>query len=81
MAVSTGTAPGGNISFNTTTNGVSVIPTNVTVSYPDLFARDACLDACGAVYFGEFFHAPFPPLIAAQKRNINQLELLTILVS
>ena len=62
-------------------NGVSVIPTNVTVSNPDLFACDACLDACGAVCFGEFFHAPFPPFIASQKLNINQLELLTILVS
>ena len=62
-------------------NGVSVIPTNVTVSNPDLFASDACLDACGAVCFGEFFHAPFPPFIASQNLNINQLELLTILVS
>ena len=62
-------------------NGVSVILTNVTVSNPDLFACDACLDACGAVCFGEFFHAPFPPFIARHKLNINQLELLTILVS
>jgi len=58
-----------------------VIPTNVTVSNPDSFVCDACLDACGAVCFGEFFHAPFPPFIAAKKLNINQLELLTILVS
>ena len=62
-------------------NGISVIPTNMTVSNPDLFACDACLDACGVVCFGEFFHAPFPPLIVTQKLNINQLELLTILVS
>lgn len=62
-------------------NGVSVIPTNVPVSNPDLFACDACLGACGAVCFGEFFHAPFPPFIASQNLNINQLELLTILVS
>ena len=41
----------------------------------------ACLGACGAVCFGEFFHAPFPPFIASQNLNINQLELLTILVS
>ena len=53
-------------------NGVSVIPTNVTVSNPDLFACDACLDACGAVCFAEFFHAPFPPLIACHKLNISQ---------
>ena len=62
-------------------NGVSVIPTNVTVSNPDLFACDACLGACGVVCFGEFFHAPFPPFITSQNLNINQLELLTILVS
>ena len=53
----------------------------MTVSHSDLFACDACLDACGAVCFGEFFHAPFPPFIAAKTLNINQLELLTILVS
>lgn len=39
-------------------NGVSVILTNVTVSNPDLFPCDACLDACGAVRFGEFFPRP-----------------------
>ena len=61
-------------------NGVSVIPTAITVSDPELFACDACLDACGAVCFGEFFHAKFPPFIASQHLNINQLELLTILV-
>ena len=37
--------------------------------------------SCGMLCFGEFFHAPFPPFIAAKKLNINQLELLTILVS
>jgi len=62
-------------------NAVSVIPTSVTVSNPDLFACDACPDACGAVCFGEYFHANFPPFIARQALNINQLELLTILVS
>ena len=61
--------------------GVSVIPTNVTVSNSNLFACDACLDACGAACFGKFFDAPFPPFIAHHKLNINQLELLTILVS
>lgn len=45
-------------------NGVSVIPTSVTVSNLDLFTCDACLDACGAVCFGEYFHATFPPFIA-----------------
>ena len=53
---------------------------NVTVSNPDLFACDACLYTCGAVCW-EFFRAPFPPFIARHKLNINQLELLTILVS
>ena len=61
-------------------NGVSVIPTAIIVSDPELFTCDACLDACGAVCFGEFFHATFPPFIVSQHLNINQLELLTILV-
>lgn len=61
-------------------NGVSVIPTNITVSDPELFACDSCLEACGAVCFGECFHALFPSFIAEQNLNIHQLELLTILV-
>ena len=61
-------------------NGVSVIPTNVTVSNPDLFACDPRLDVCGAVCLGEFFHAPFPLSIAAKQLNISQLELFTILI-
>ena len=62
-------------------NGVSVIPSNITVSNPELFACDSCIDACGAVCFGEYFHVPFPGSISEQHLNINQLELLTILVS
>ena len=61
-------------------NGVSVIPTNITVSNPELFACDSCLSACGAVCFGEYFHAQFPSFILQQHLNINQLELLTIVV-
>lgn len=62
-------------------NGVSVIPTNITISNPELFACDSCLDACGAVCFGEYFRAIFPQFITARHLNINQLELLTIVVS
>ena len=62
-------------------NGVSVIPSNITVSNPELFACDSCFDACGAVCFGEYFHVPFPGSISEQHFNINQLELLTILIS
>lgn len=62
-------------------NGVSVIPTNITVSNPELFACDSCLSACGAVCIGECFHAQFPSFIVQQNLNINQLELLTIVVS
>ena len=57
-----------------------MIPTNVTVSNPDLFACDPRLDVCGAVCLGEFFHAPFPLSIAAKQLNISQLELFTILI-
>jgi len=34
---------------------VSIIPINVTVANPRLFACDACLTGCGAVCFGEYF--------------------------
>ena len=62
-------------------NGICVIPQNVTISNPELFACDACLSACGAVCFGEFFHHEFPKVIADQHLHINQLELLTIVVT
>ena len=62
-------------------NGISVIPTNITVSNPELFACDSCLSACGAICFGEYFHAQFPSFIVQQNLNINQLKLLTIVVS
>lgn len=35
-------------------NSVSVIPSNIVVSNPHLFATDACLTGCGAVCFGNF---------------------------
>ena len=62
-------------------NGVSVIPSNVIVSNPELFATDACLTGCGAVCFGECFHREFPDFILTQERHINELELLTVVVS
>lgn len=62
-------------------NGVSVIPTDIVVSNPHLFATDACLTGCGAVCFGEFFHCKFPDDILQQRLHINQLELLTVVVA
>ena len=62
-------------------NGVSVIPTDIVVSNPQLFATDACLSGCGAVCFGEFFHYEFPQHILQQRLHINQLELLTVVVA
>jgi len=62
-------------------SGVSVIPTNITISNPELFACDSCLDAYREVCFGEYFRAIFPQFITARHLNINQLELLTIVVS
>ena len=62
-------------------NGISVIPSNIIVSNPHLFATDACLTGCGAVCFGEFFHSEFPECIMQQRLHINQLELLTVLVA
>ena len=62
-------------------NGVSVIPYDIVVSNPHLFATDACLTGCGAVCFGEFFDSEFPERIMRQRLHINQLELLTVLVT
>ena len=60
-------------------NGISVIPPDVLISNPELFATDACLSGCGAVCFGEYFHRKFPAFILAQDLHINELELLTII--
>lgn len=39
------------------------------------------LTGCGAVCFGECFHREFPDFILTQERHINELELLTVVVS
>lgn len=62
-------------------NGVSVVPSDVIISNPELFATDACLTGCGAVCFGECFHREFPDFILTQDRHINELELLTVVIS
>ena len=62
-------------------NGVSVLPSDIVVSNPYLFATDACLTGCGAVCFGEFFHSVFPEHIMHHSLHITQLELLTVLVA
>ena len=62
-------------------NGISVIPSDVLISNPELFATDACLSGCGAVCFGEYFHRKFPAFILAQDLHINELELLTIVIA
>ena len=40
-----------------------------------------CLTGCGAVCFSEFFHRDFPYFLLTQERHINELELLTVVVS
>ena len=62
-------------------NGVSEIPSDVIISNPELFATDACLTGCRAVCFGECFHREFPDFILTQDRHINELELLTVVIS
>ena len=62
-------------------NGISVIPSNVLISNPELFATDACLSGCGAICFGEFFHREFPDFILSQDLHINELELLTVVIA
>lgn len=62
-------------------NSVSVIPSDVIISNPELFATDACVTSCGAVCFRECFHREFPNFILTQDWHINKLELLTIVIS
>ena len=47
-------------------NDISVIPSDVLISNPELCATDVCLTGCGAVCFGEYFHREFPPFVLAQ---------------
>ena len=58
-----------------------MIPSDVIISNPELFATDACLSGCGAVCFGECFHREFPDFILTQDQHINELELLTVVIS
>ena len=67
--------------FLTHYNGISVIPSDVVVSSPELFSTDACLTGCGAVCFGEYFHREFPASILDQGLHINDLELLTVVIA
>ena len=60
-------------------NGVSVIPVNVTIANPEVFATDACLDGCGALCFNEYFKRHFPAHL--RSRHINELELITIVIA
>ena len=62
-------------------NGVSVIPSDIIISNPELFATDACLTGCGAVCFSECFHREFLDFILTQDQHINELELLTVVIS
>ena len=62
-------------------NGISVIPSDVLISNPELFATDACLSGCRAICFGEFFHREFPDFILSQDLHINELELLTVVIA
>lgn len=58
-----------------------MIPSDIVVSDPHLFATDPCLTGCGAVCFGEVFHSEFPERIMQQSLHVNQLKLLTVLVA
>ena len=48
-------------------NGISVIPANVTISNPELFATNACSEGCGGVCFGEVFSSPISTLYSGRQ--------------
>ena len=62
-------------------NGISVIPSDVLIPNPELFATDACLSGCGAICFGQFFHRESPDFILSQDLHTNELELLTVVIA
>ena len=62
-------------------NGISVIPSDVLISTPELFATDACLSGCGVICFGKNFRREFPDFILSQDPHINELELLTVVIA
>lgn len=63
-------------------NGASIIPINVTLANPTLFACDACVTGCGAVCFGEnFWSRSQPHILTLPGLHINELVLLWWLLS
>jgi hypothetical protein len=61
-------------------NGVSMMAIEEWSSPDGVFACDACLDGCGGMFEGQYFHALFPCFVREQGLDINCLELLTICV-
>ena len=62
-------------------NGVSMMAWEEWGTPDADLASDACLEGCGAICGEEFFHTTFPEFITDQRLSINELELLTVVVS
>ena len=62
-------------------NGVSMMAVERWSVVGAVIATDACLEGCGGVGLGEYFHSPFPKWIQRKAFHINALELLTIVVA
>ena len=61
-------------------NGVALIPSPIW-SEPDVsMATDSCLDGCGGICSGQYFHTKFSKTILDQSLPIHQLEFLAVLV-
>lgn len=67
--------------FLPTFNGVTIIPQPYWSQVDEVLATDASLEGAGALCGTEYFHTRFPPQAIARFKHINQLELLTIVVS
>jgi hypothetical protein len=62
-------------------NGVTMMPLEPW-SEPDLvLACDACLQGCGGIVDGRFFHAVYPEFVQKENHSINALELLSLVVA
>lgn len=69
------------ITFLQVYNGVSIIKSEPWSDLDSVFATDACLDGCGAVFGRSFFHAEFPVFIRHLKLTIASLEALCVVVA
>jgi hypothetical protein len=67
--------------FMVSYNGRSIIPENLWFSPDVIMSTDACLEGGGGFSNGKFFHIKFPVEVKEKLKDINSLELYTVLIA